>query len=218
MDAEALMSAILVALGLVLVLVPFKRNGIIGFRAKAAYTSEGAWRRTNRYFGSYLLLIGVLTLFFSHFQHRHLYLLSLLFIASIATYFKAKSNLVTSASLFAVFALTCTFAYPSLPQELGVHFSGLSIDGWESKSSYMYHMAALFSLITLISFYAARFRAGVLPVIHVCLVFLIFINAIVISIPFFGEGLIALIYPMLAAFLAFLVVFYKRLDLRAVRA
>lgn len=209
MDIEATLSVILLAIGSIFVLVPFGRNRIIGFRVKAAYESEEAWRRMNRYYGVYLLLTGLLTLFFIHSHYYFLYLFSLLIIAFLATYFEERSYLTTPISLLAIFILTNVFAYPSLPEEIAVHFSGLNATNWSTKSSYMLRATLFYSAFTLVSIWMAKNRKYILPLAYGLLAFFLVINVIIISIPFFGESLAILLYVSLAVFLVFITLYYK---------
>lgn len=212
MNIEAVLSAILIALGSIFVLIPFGRNRIIGFRVKAAYESEEAWRRMNRYFGFYLLLAGLLTLFFMYSPYYFIYVISLLFIAFIATYFQEQSNLTAPISLLAIFVVTNAFAYPSLPDVIAVHFSGLKVNNWGTKSSYMLGAILFYSVFTLFSIWAAKNRKYIFPITCGLLVFFMFINIIMLSTSFFGENLAILLYVSLVMYLVFVTLYYKNLN------
>lgn len=160
MISELALCAILVALGAIFRLVPFRRNRVFGLRIGPTYESEALWRRKNRYFGSFLIVTGLLLLLFIATPYYSLFLLSALLVSLGAAYVEEKSLLVTPLALFALFLLTALCAYPLLPGEMAVHFSGLEADGWEAKGTYLLAMTVLSLLILVFTAGAARASGG----------------------------------------------------------
>lgn len=205
MISELAPCVVLVALGAILCLVPFRRNRVFGLRIQPTYETEALWRRKNRYFGSFLIVTGLLLLLFIATPYYPLFLLSALLVSLAAAYVEEKSLFVTPLAIFALTLLTALFAYPILPGEMAVHFSGLEADGWEAKGTYLLAMTALSLLLLAFTACAVRLRQDVLRVMNRSLLFLLALNAVVIAAQKYGEHLIALGYLALIVLMAFLV-------------
>ena len=204
MIIEIVLSLLLIALGAIFIVVPFKRNRIFGLRIRSTYESEAFWRRKNRYFGFFLLITGLLLLLFVDTAYYSPFLLSAILISFLAAYVEEKSPIITPLAIFALSLLTYLCAYPILPEQMAIHFTGLQADGWGAKTSYLLAMATLSSFIFLVSVFVARFREDVLPIMNGSLLLLLSLNAFVISAQFYGEQLIAFGYLSLIALLVFI--------------
>jgi uncharacterized membrane protein len=204
MNPEIILSLVIVALGAIFIVVPFKRNRVFGLRIQSTYESEVIWRRKNRYFGYFLLLTGLLLLLFIDTVYYALFLLAAVAISFLASYAEEKSLIVTPLAIFVIFLLTCLCAYPILPEQMAIHFTGLHADGWGAKTLYLLAMVTLSSIIFLVSVFIARFRGDVLSIMNGTLLLLLSLNAFVIAAQFYGEQLIAFGYLSLVVLVVFI--------------
>ncbi len=199
-----ILSLLITALGAIFIVVPFKRNRVLGLRIRSTYESEVIWRRKNRYFGFFLLLTGLLLLLFIDTAYYAPFLLAAIAVSFLAAYIEERSPIVTPLAIFALSLLTCLCAYSVLPEQMAIHFTGLHADGWGAKTSYLLAMAALSSIIFLASVFVARFREDALPIMNGTLLLLLSLNAFVIAAQFYGEQLIAFGYLSLVVLVVFI--------------
>ncbi|HOT06966.1 MAG TPA: hypothetical protein PLI05_08790 [Methanotrichaceae archaeon] len=134
----------------------------------------------------------------------------MIFIAVLATHFNERSYLMAPLSLLAIFVLTNVFAYP-LPEVVAVHFSGLDADGWSTKDEYLRRATSFYFLLTLFFIWASKDRKYMIPVMSGALVCVLFINAIVLSMPDHGANISILLYVPPLVLLIFLASYYRNM-------
>jgi len=102
MIVEIFLSLLIIALGAIFIVVPFKRNRVFGLRIRSTYESETLWRRKNRYFGFFLLITGLLLLLFIDTVYYPPFLLSAILISFLAAHVEDKSPIITPLAIFAL--------------------------------------------------------------------------------------------------------------------